>query len=170
MSFFISIIHSKTFYSKKPVLNLDEKKKNMQLNSMQLFEKYELIYREFISLFLYLYILLFLKYGKYQISKYGNIKYQQKIRLYKRFHQIQIIYIKVTILISLESQCKNVKKCSVSFDHCAHFNLFRELDHCDPYEEFHDHPGRRFLSHFLQSDSEDTSLKQKVLIKLQSVS
>jgi len=37
----------------------------------------------------------------------------------------------------------------------------RELDHCDPYEEFHDHPGRRFLSHFLQSDSEDTSLKQK---------
>ena len=58
----------------------------MQLNSMQLFEKYELIYREFISLFLYLYILLFLKYGKYQISKYGNIKYQQKIRLYKRFH------------------------------------------------------------------------------------
>lgn len=26
----------------------------------------------------------------------------------------------------------------------------KEIDHCDPYEEFHDHPGRRFLNHFLQ--------------------
>jgi len=25
----------------------------------------------------------------------------------------------------------------------------REIDHCDPYEDFHDHPGRRFLDHFL---------------------
>lgn len=29
----------------------------------------------------------------------------------------------------------------------------REIDHCDPYEEFGDHPGRRFLNHFLQCDS-----------------
>ena len=29
----------------------------------------------------------------------------------------------------------------------------REIDHCDPYEEFDDHPGRRFLNHFLQDDS-----------------
>jgi len=27
----------------------------------------------------------------------------------------------------------------------------RILDHCDPYEEFSDHPGRRFLTHFLAS-------------------
>jgi len=26
----------------------------------------------------------------------------------------------------------------------------REIDHCDPYEEFHDHPGRRFLNHLLK--------------------
>lgn len=26
----------------------------------------------------------------------------------------------------------------------------KEIDHCDPYEEFEDNPGRRFLSHFLQ--------------------
>ena len=32
------------------------------------------------------------------------------------------------------------------------FNGFsRELDHCDPYEEFDDHPGRRFLDHLLDS-------------------
>jgi len=34
---------------------------------------------------------------------------------------------------------------------------FKEIDHCDPYEEFGDHPGRRFLNHFLQSDSVDVS-------------
>jgi len=29
----------------------------------------------------------------------------------------------------------------------------REIDHCDPYEEFGDHPGRRFLNHFLQCEA-----------------
>jgi len=29
----------------------------------------------------------------------------------------------------------------------------KEIDHCDPYEEFEDHPGRRFLNHFLQSEN-----------------
>ena len=42
---------------------------------------------------------------------------------------------------------------------CGDINTsHREVDHCDPYEEFGDNPGRRFLSHFLQnpSESDDT--------------
>jgi len=31
----------------------------------------------------------------------------------------------------------------------------KEIDHCDPYEEFGDHPGRRFLNHFLHCDTID---------------
>ena len=30
--------------------------------------------------------------------------------------------------------------------------VYREVDHCDPYEEFSDHPGRRFLNHFLHTE------------------
>ena len=41
----------------------------------------------------------------------------------------------------------------------------REIDHCDPYEEFEDNPGRRFLSHFLKDQraksEEKTASKAK---------
>jgi len=37
----------------------------------------------------------------------------------------------------------------------------RELDHCDPYDEFYDHPGRRFLNHFLHVDNESSSQECK---------
>jgi len=33
----------------------------------------------------------------------------------------------------------------------------RQIDHCDPYEEFEDNPGRRFLTHFLREPSLDKS-------------
>ena len=39
---------------------------------------------------------------------------------------------------------------------CGDINTsHKEIDHCDPYEEFEDKPGRRFLSHFLQDNSKD---------------
>eukprot|EP00088_Acartia_fossae_P067981 TRINITY_DN853_c0_g1_i3.p1 TRINITY_DN853_c0_g1~~TRINITY_DN853_c0_g1_i3.p1 ORF type:complete len:534 (-),score=82.79 TRINITY_DN853_c0_g1_i3:10-1611(-) len=38
----------------------------------------------------------------------------------------------------------------------------RELDHCDPYDEFPDHPGRRFLTHFLtQPHHKDADASQQ---------
>eukprot|EP00088_Acartia_fossae_P013414 TRINITY_DN17026_c0_g1_i1.p1 TRINITY_DN17026_c0_g1~~TRINITY_DN17026_c0_g1_i1.p1 ORF type:complete len:506 (+),score=50.37 TRINITY_DN17026_c0_g1_i1:57-1574(+) len=37
----------------------------------------------------------------------------------------------------------------------------REIDHCDPYEEFHDHPGRRFLDHFLHCQLNPSQAKSK---------
>jgi len=36
----------------------------------------------------------------------------------------------------------------------------REIDHCDPYDEFYDHPGRRFLNHFLEIEQNTTSQEQ----------
>ncbi len=41
----------------------------------------------------------------------------------------------------------------------------QEIDHCDPYEEFQDHPGRRFLNHFLRP-VESTSSKVSILVFL----
>jgi len=36
----------------------------------------------------------------------------------------------------------------------------KEIDHCDPYEEFEDNPGRRFLTHFLQDYTNKDSKAQ----------
>ena len=39
---------------------------------------------------------------------------------------------------------------------CGDINTsHRQIDHCDPYEEFEDNPGRRFLTHFLRDQSRD---------------
>ena len=40
----------------------------------------------------------------------------------------------------------------------------REIDHCDPYEEFEDNPGRRFLTHFLKDQSAEQTMN-KVSVK-----
>ena len=50
------------------------------------------------------------------------------------------------------------------------FFLFsRELDHCDPYDEFHDHPGRRFLDHFLNVDNESSSQERKHSVQVKII-
>ena len=44
---------------------------------------------------------------------------------------------------------------------CGDINTsHKEVDHCDPYEEFSDKPGRRFLTHFLRDLASEATLAE----------
>ena len=63
---------------------------------------------------------------------------------------------------ALDIRANSLRKAGDLVIVCGDVNTsHKQIDHCDPYEEFEDNPGRRFLTHFLKDQSSNSSVKSK---------